>query len=531
MRYFVFRNNTVERFFPKDYLFSGYDDISVVPAECDGYVWFYQAPVKYDRKALAEEIKGYERKVEYVAGMIERTKQMVALTMDILYSVPYTDDDCSVQTAVAEYNLALYGLARKYPNVKVIDFTEFTRDHSASELFDWKFYFISQAGMNPKLSRDFASWWGKKMDSIAFRRKKCLVLDLDNTLWGGVLGEDGATGIKIGGDYPGKAFFHFQQALLELSRHGVILSVCSKNNEQDVLEAWEKSPFMVLRKESFAAARINWNDKAGNIKELAEELNIGLDSMVFIDDSPQERELVRQMLPMVAVPEFPEQPYELPIFFKRLVDDFFKIYSVTAEDLKKTEQYKANAARSRAKSSFSDLSGFLESLGLHLSLYAADEFNIPRIAQMTQKTNQFNLTTRRYSDSDIRGFASSGWKIWCLSVSDKFGDNGVVAISIGEMKGDICELILWLMSCRVLKRDMEFAMMDEIVAAAVAKGAKTIRGFYYPTAKNGMVREFYKIQGFDKISEDEKGNAVWELDVSNGYENKNHHIEVNNEQR
>ncbi len=234
--------------------------------------------------------------------------------MDILYAVPFTDDDYQLQAAVAEYNNALYVAEAGHKNVKVIDITEFTRKFNTSELFDWKFYFISQMGMNPKLSKDFKAWWDKKQNSISLKRKKCLVLDLDNTLWGGVLGEEGIDGIKIGGDYPGKAFLYWQEALLALSKSGVILTVCSKNNEQDVLDAWDKNPFNVLKKEHFVAYRINWTDKATNIKELASELNIGLDSFVFVDDNPTERELIKQMLPMVQVPEFPTQPYGLMFF-------------------------------------------------------------------------------------------------------------------------------------------------------------------------------------------------------------------------
>ncbi len=192
-----------------------------------------------------------------------------------------------------------------------------------------------------------------------------------------------------------------------------------------MLDAWDKNPFNVLKKEHFVAYRINWTDKATNIKELASELNIGLDSFVFVDDNPTERELIKQMLPMVEVPEFPTQPYGLMSFFKQLVEDYFKVYSVTDEDKKKTEQYKQNAARAQAQASFTDFDSFLESLDIQITIEAANEFNIQRIAQMTQKTNQFNLTTQRYTDADVRGFVDSGWKVWCISVADKFGDNGI----------------------------------------------------------------------------------------------------------
>ena len=505
---YVFRNNTVERFFSKDYAFSGYDDISVVPQDSDSYVWWYQVPIKFEQSVLAEEIRGYAQKLGFVLSQIDEKKLFVALTMDILYAVPFTDDDFQLQAAVAEYNNALYAEEASHKNVKVIDITEFTRKFNAADLFDWKFYFMSQMGMNPKLNKEFKAWWKKKMNSISLKRKKCLVLDLDNTLWGGVLGEEGIEGIKIGGDYPGKAFLYWQEALLELSKSGVILTVCSKNNEQDVLDAWEKNPFIVLKKEHFAAYRINWTDKATNIKELAQELNIGLDSFVFVDDNPTERELIKQMLPMVEVPEFPAQPYELMPFFKQLVEDYFKVYSVTDEDKKKTEQYKQNAARAQAQNAFADFDSFLESLDIQITIEAANEFNIQRIAQMTQKTNQFNLTTHRYTDADVRGFVDEGWKVWCISVADKFGDNGITGAIMVKPDG---EIDTFLLSCRILGKGIEIAFVKKILAMLAEGGMETLSTKYLPTAKNAQVKDFWEKAGFTCVAETEDGSKEYLL--------------------
>ena len=510
MARYIFRNNTIERFFSKDYAFSGYDDISNIPQDADGYVWWYQVPVKFEQSVLAEEIRGYAQKLGFVLSQIDENKSFVALTMDILYAVPFTDDDYQLQAAVAEYNNALYAAEASHSNVKVIDITEFTRKYSASELFDWKFYFISQMGMNPKLNKDFKAWWDKKMNSVSLKRKKCLVLDLDNTLWGGVLGEEGIEGIKIGGDYPGKAFLYWQEALFELSKSGVILTVCSKNNEQDVLDAWEKNPFMVLKKEHFAAYRINWIDKATNIKELAQELNIGLDSFVFVDDNPTERELIKQMLPMVEVPEFPAQPYELMPFFKQLVEDYFKVYSVTDEDKKKTEQYKQNAARAQAQSSFADFDSFLESLDIQITIEGANEFNIQRIAQMTQKTNQFNLTTHRYTDADVRGFVESGWKVWCISVADKFGDNGITGAIMVKPDG---EIDTFLLSCRILGKGIEIAFVKTIISLLAKEDMVHLTASYLPTAKNAQVKEFWDKAGFSCTKENEDGSKYYSIDI------------------
>lgn len=509
MSLFVFRNYTVERFFPKNYVFSGYDDISVIPTDANGYVWFYQSPISNNREVSVEEIQGYQQKLDYVLAQIDPNKIVIALTMEDTYAVPLTEDDYAVRSAIEQYNAALFVAEKVNANLKVIDYSEFTRNYSVTDLFDWKFYFISQMGINPKLTKDFQAWWNRKMDSIALKRKKCIVLDLDNTLWGGVLGEDGISGIKIGGDYPGKAFAYFQKSLLQLSKAGIILTVCSKNNEADVLEAWEKNPFMVLKKEHFAAYRINWTDKATNIKELAEELNIGLDSFVFVDDNPTERELIKQMLPMVSVPEFPVQPYELPVFFKQLVNDYFKVYSITDEDKKKTEQYKANAARAQAQQSFTDFGTFLESLDIQITLESANEFNIPRIAQMTQKTNQFNLTTKRYTDADVKGFLVKGWKIWCISVADRFGDNGITGCIM--VNGDTIDT--FLLSCRILGKGIEKAFIKKILAMLKVSGVETVKAVYLPTAKNAQVAEFYEHCGFSCVTENADGGKEYEFDL------------------
>ncbi len=510
MTKFVFRNNTVERFFPKEYSFSGYDDISFIDNDADVYIWWYQLPIKYDTEILVSEVRGFIQKLYFLLPQIDQNKTFIALTIDVLYSVSLQDDDYRISEVVAEYNNALFELEHKYNNVKVLDITEFTRQYNSTELFDWKFYFISQMGLNPKLHKDFKAWFERKLDSIALKRKKCLVLDLDNTLWGGILGEDGIEGIKIGGDYPGKAFLYFQEALFQLKRSGIMLAVCSKNNEQDVLEAWDKNPYIVLKKESFVAYRINWQDKASNIQEMAKELNIGLDSFVFVDDNPTERELVKQMLPMVAVPEFPEQPYELPIFFKELVERYFKIYSITDEDKKKTEQYKANAARLEAQQSFADFDKFLESLEIQIDIEQANEFNIPRIAQMTQKTNQFNLTTKRYTDSDIHNFLAKGCKIWCISVSDKFGDNGIT----GTIIIDGNEIDSLLLSCRILGKGIEVVFVKKILSILANEGIANMKATYIPTAKNAQVKDFYERCGFICVQEKEDGIKEYSLNLT-----------------
>ena len=508
MNYFVFRNNTIERFFPKGYIFSGYDDISFIPKDVNGYVWFYQLPIGFDESRVCDEVDSYSAKVSLVLSQISPALPVFLFTMDDALATPMTSG-ADLKEAIGRYNSALMEFKKVHGNVEVLDFQEFTRQYPLCELMDWKYWFISQSGLNPHLSRPFQEWFSHKLEQLSLKRKKCLVLDLDNTLWGGILGEDDLEGIKVGGDYPGKAYHLFQEGLLALSKTGVILTICSKNNEADVMEALEKNPFMILRRDSFAAWKINWQDKASNIRKLAEELNIGLDSMVFIDDNPSERELIRQVLPMVEVPEFPSQPYGLPVFFKDLVERYFRVFKITDEDRDKTSLYRANALRVQSRASFTDLESYIESLEIRIGIESANEFNIPRIAQMTQKTNQFNLTTRRYTETDIRSFLLSGWKIWCISVSDKFGDNGITGCIM--IDGNTIDTLL--LSCRILGKGIESAFVKSVLKILKDGKYESIKAQYIPSGKNVQVSDFYDRCGFKPVSGDESGVKLYSINL------------------
>lgn len=283
MKTFVFRNQTVETFLGDNGMtYSGYGDISQVPADVDRYIWFYQVPPGVDAALLAQEINSYTDQLDLVMDAAGASKPFIIFSLVNLFPVKLTGSEHGVDDAITDFNRRAVQLAAQRPNVKWVDFGQFVSRYDSETLVDWKYYLMSQTLLNPKLKRDFRQWWQRIEEEMELRRKKCLVLDLDNTLWGGVLGEDGVDGIQLGGDYPGKAYTYWQQALLQLSRSGVILTLCSKNNETDVHEAWDKNPFMVLKREHFSAMRINWNDKASNIQALADELNIGLDSMVSL---------------------------------------------------------------------------------------------------------------------------------------------------------------------------------------------------------------------------------------------------------
>ena len=492
-KYYIFRNQTVEPLFGEEgFAYSGYGDISVIPEEVSRYIWFYQVPFNADSRQLAAETATYADKLRYV---VEHThgRELWIMTLVNLFRLRLTGTDKLVDDAVAKFNSEAWRMAKEHSNVRVIDFTEFTSRYAEEELVSWKYYFMSQTQLSFKLAKDFAAWFSRKEEEILLKRKKCLVVDLDNTLWGGTLDENGPSGIEIGGDYPGNAYLLWQQSLLELEKTGVILAVCSKNNEEDVMEVWDKNPFCVLRQEHFSAWRINWRDKATNLRELSAELNIGLDSMVFVDDNPAERELVRQALPMVAVPDFPRKPFDLMPFFRDLSNRYFRIYDTTYDDLNKTQQYKSNALRNAEKSNFSDMTAYLRSLGMEIEVMPADEYNISRIAQMTQKTNQYNLTTRRMTEQEIRECMSDGWRIYCINVCDRFGDCGISGAVF--ITGD-CHIDNLLMSCRILGRGIEAAFVKFVLNRLRQEGIKRVTAAYVASARNMQTACFYDSLGF-----------------------------------
>ena len=523
MTTFVFRNQTVETFFGDDGVtYSGYDDISQVPADVDRYIWFYMVPVNADAAVLAQEISSYRDKLDLVVDRVDGSKPFIVFSLVNLFPLRLTGSEHDVDEAIAAFNSHAVQLAERHPHVKWVDFGEFVCRFDSETLVDWKYYLMSQTLLNPKLKRPFKEWWQGIEGELRLHRKKCLVLDLDNTLWGGVLGEDGVDGIQLGGDYPGKAFTYWQQALLQLSHAGVILAVCSKNNDADVQEAWDKNPFMVLKRKHFSAMRINWSDKATNITEIADELNIGLDSMVFLDDNPSERELVKQLLPQVEVPDFPDKPYQLMPFFKQLVEKYFRIYSVTSEDLAKAKQYQANALRRAEQSRFADLDEYLYSLDIQIDVIPADEHNLPRIAQMTQKTNQFNLTTRRYTQAEVQQLLDKGWLVYCMRVSDRFGDSGITGTvflePVGENGVNIDTLLL---SCRILGKGIEEAFVKTVLNLLRLDGYRELTADYLPTAKNGQTADFYDRMGMTCVATDQDGAKHYKMPINDIFEIKN----------
>ncbi len=365
--------------------------------------------------------------------------------------------------------------------------------------------------------------------SIFGKNKKALVLDLDNTLWGGVIGDDGQDGIEIGQETNlGQVYSEFQGYVKQVKDLGVVLTVDSKNEEVNAMEGLNH-PDGILKKDDFVIIKANWEPKSENMKQIASELNVLPDSLVFVDDNPAEREIVRGQIKGCAVPEL-----DSPEHYIEILDHsgFFEATNISEDDRKRNEMYLANRKRVELIESFSDYSDYLKSLEMEADILPFEKMYMPRIAQLTNKSNQFNLTTKRYTQDNIEQAAADPSNLTFYGrLKDKFGDNGIVSLVIGKMKGKELHIDLWLMSCRVLKRDMEFAMMDEVVKTALSKGITTIYGYYYPTSKNKMVSDFYITQGFELISGDEEGNKTYRLKIDGGYESKNHVIAVNGNEK
>ncbi len=360
--------------------------------------------------------------------------------------------------------------------------------------------------------------------SIYGKNKKALALDLDNTLWGGIVGDDGVEGIEIGPETSmGQVYSEFQEYLKMQKDIGVILNVCSKNEEENAI-AGLNHPDGVLKPDDFIEIKANWDPKSINLSNMATELNLLPESFVFVDDNPAEREIVREQLHVVS-PEIGSVEEYI-----RIIDHsgFFEVTNLSADDAKRNEMYRENAQRARLMASFDDYGDYLDSLEMKGTIRGFEPIYMERIAQLTNKSNQFNLTTRRYTRAEIEEIAGSADYIDLYGkLTDKFGDNGVVSVVIGHRNGDVLDMDLWIMSCRVLKRDMEYAMMDELVHNAASGGIVKIRGHYYPTPKNKMVKDFYALMGFDLVSEDEEGNRTWEFEVKDDYRDRNTHIAVN----
>ena len=426
---------------------------------------------------------------------------------------------------ILELNRQFAVEAANNPRLIIQDLAALSAQVGLKQWFDPERWFSYKSANTVEGSFAIANSVTSIIRALFGRSRKVLVLDLDNTLWGGVIGDDGPDKIVIGKETAvAEAYTAFQEYCLSLRERGILLAVCSKNNE-DVAKQGFAHPDSILKLEHFSAFKANWEPKHENILQIAQELNLGTDSFVFVDDNPAERSIVESQIPGIAVPDVGDQVAQ----YASIIDAgrFFELISLGKEDLTRAKLYEDNAERSKLEQKFANYGEYLDSLEMSAEIDAFNSTYMERIAQLTNKTNQFNLTTRRYTLAEIESTVSDGNHIGLYGkLTDRFGDNGLISVVLGHQTGDTLHIDLWLMSCRVLKRDMETAMLDSLVERARDRKISTVLGYFIPTAKNGMVQDHYEKLGFTLVTKDETTNStIWSLDITS-YKPRSRHIRI-----
>jgi FkbH-like protein len=414
--------------------------------------------------------------------------------------------------AIQLVNANLNALKQEISGISILDYDALIARCGRDKWHDERKWLVMRMPIAAENLPALAQEWLRFLHPLTGRIGKVLVTDLDNTLWGGVLGEDGVNGIRLSREYPGAAYLALQRALLDLHNRGILLAIASKNNEDEALRAIEEHAGMLLRRRHFAAVQINWNSKAESLRRIASELNVGLESLVFLDDNPVERQSVRLELPEVTVIELPGDP----MVYARTVREcpLFERLSLSSEDRARATFYAQQQERRAFGTSHASLEEFYRSLEQKVQISHLGQANLARVAQLIQKTNQFNMTTRRHNAVELERFsADAGWRVYATQVSDRFGDNGLVGVCITHQVGEICEIDTFLLSCRVIGRTVEDAILHFLVEEARAHGANRLQGWFLPTRKNAPAENFYESRGFRAVEQNDSG-TLWELDVA-----------------
>ncbi|VVB83548.1 Uncharacterised protein [uncultured archaeon] len=484
---------------------------------------FYSFPYRLTNKERENNI---EKKFQELKSLIISLEQNTSCKIVInnflypLYSsrgILENKQDYGIKKAIMDFNNQLEDLAKNDSQLFVFDINSFVMKEGYNSIMDSKMDYLADMKLSPSAIVSLAKEYLAYIFPLMSMTKKCIILDLDNTLWGGIIGEEGISNIKLSPEKEGKPFYDFQKRLLELSERGIILAINSRNNYNDAIEVIKNHPYMLLREDNFASIKINWDDKVKNIKEIANDLNIGIDSLVFIDDDKTNREFVKKMLPEVFVVELPESSCDYVKTLEAL--KIFNSFSITKEDLEKKEMYVSQKKRDELKAKVSDLNSFLNELKLEGEIISVNDFNISRTSQLTQKTNQFNLTTKRYSEGDINSFLKDeNYLLKLIRVKDKFGDYGITGLAVfKKIDNSISELDNFLLSCRILGKNIEFVFLQKLIDELGKREIKKIKARFIPTSKNAPAANFLREAGF--ILEGKSGGEEnYTLDI--GKENK-----------
>ncbi len=489
------------------------DSIVLIPAAEDLLAPLFAGPGRFSSEKQAQLVQGRIEELSLlVQSLIERLSSAVCYV--VTFGAAWAPSEYALGTQSAERGQAaverfLNGvreLGSLSPRVVVIDWDWYAR-RIGGVYRDERLWYLGRMRLNSLGLAELSDLIARHIAAFRGISRKVAVVDLDNTVWGGVLGEAGIKGIVLGEEGLGLAFHEFQNELLKLHDVGVVLAACSKNNEDEVWEAFSHHPSMVLKREHFAAERVNWQDKATNLRELAAELNLGLDAFVFFDDNPVERDWIKQALPQVLVPDLPEDPVERPGFLRG--SPFFLRIGVTKADAQRTEQYRARVSRRRLEADAGTLEDFIASLQQEILIESLHDGSLARAAQMCQRTNQFNLTTHRYTSANLEFLLRGNTaEVYTLAVRDKFGDNGITGLAILRFEETQAEVDSLLLSCRILGRKIEDVFLAFLVQRALKRGVRHLVGRYIPTPKNGQVAGFYPERGFESL-----GEGLFRLDL------------------
>lgn len=457
------------------------------------FIYLNLEELKSDFSELSSSIESYLRHNQKTTVIISN----VAFPPYSIFTYTSENDDTAIQ-----FNSRLNDFALRNNRIKVLDFDRLISYYGYKNLFDDKFWYLGRIKLSNdgfiSLSREIAN----VINSLEGKAKKVLIVDLDNTLWGGIVGEEGVQGIQLGYEGKGLIYLDFQKKIKQLKDTGVLLAICSKNNEQDVKEVFERNKNLLLSWDDFILHKINWNNKSENILAIADTLKLGLDSMVFIDDNPRERDMIRQQLSDVIVPEFPDDISALNRWFvMEVVYPCFAKHKLTGEDKDKAAQYKRNAQREEERKVLS-YDEFIEQLGIKLTIHEADSDSLSRVSQLTQKTNQFNLTGKRYTDTEIDSMLKNKeYKIFVCEYEDKFGKEGLIGCAIVKLEQNNALIDTFLLSCRVLGRKVEYDFLSFILNDLRQNSIQSVTGIYNETPKNVLAKEFYIHSGFERVKE------------------------------
>ena len=471
-----------------------------------------------ERKILVKQ------KIDEIENLVQNFEKNSSSKLIITnFNIPYYSPNGIIETKsefgfhemIEEINKSLRNLSKNHNSTYINDFNQFVSKYGEKNIFDYRQFHVGDI----QISFNFIPTFGNELmgyiKPLSGKNKKCIILDLDNTLWGGVIGEDGFDGIELGHTSNGNAFVEFQKELLSLWNQGIILAVNSKNNFDDAMKVIREHPEMILREENFASIQINWNDKAQNIKQISDEINIGLNSFVFFDDDKINQERIHQEFPEILTIDLPKDPSQYAPILKDLND--FNVLQRTQEDAKRGEMYTQQKERKKLENSVSDLNEFLKQLDITVKIKKSNKFLIPRISQLTLKTNQFNLTTKRYQEEDIENLSNNtNYEVGCAQVIDKFGDNGITGAFIVKKNEKVWFIDTFLLSCRIMGRGVENAILSEILKQAKNNDIDEIKAEFIPTEKNQPAENFLANYGF------KKQDKFWIYKLNNDIKSPNH---------